>query len=261
MARRTEFNRPVGAGLGSFLAERGWHVAAFDFRGHGDSTPTPREGGTFGYDDLVAKDLPAICAFARSEIAHGLPLIVVGHSLGGHVALAAQGAGAIEVDAVAALGATMWLRHLDPSKVRWWAKRATVEAMLKLARRFGYFPTRALGLGSDDVSRGLVEDLARTVRTGAWTSADGRLDYWAALSRVHVPVLQILSEGDRFECDPESGARFAARCGDRSTVVRVARSDEGGPAPSHTGLVTSGAVRGVWTRVEAWMRTARSAGR
>jgi len=257
MARRTEFDRPAGAGLGAFLAERGWSVASFDFRGHGDSAAAPREAGTFGYDDLVLRDLPAICAFARSEVARGLPLVVVGHSLGGHVALAAQGARTIEVDAIAALGATMWLRHLDPSHVRWLAKRATVEGMLRLARRFGRFPARALRLGSDDVSRGLVEDLARTVRTGAWTSADGRVDYWDALSRVCVPVLQILSERDRFECDPESGARFAAKCGERSTVVRIAQRDDGGPAPSHMGLVTGGSIRSVWTRMEGWMRAAR----
>jgi predicted alpha/beta hydrolase len=256
MARRTEFDRPSGRGFGSFLSERGWHVASFDFRGHGDSAPTPREGGTFGYDDLVAKDLPAVSEFARSEIAAGLPLVVVGHSLGGHAALAAQASGAIDVDAIVALGATMWLRRLDPSRVRWGAKRATVEGMLGLARRIGYFPARRLRLGSDDIPLTLLEDVARTARSGAWTSADGRVDYWAALPCVRVPVLQVLSEGDRFECDPASGTAFAAACGSRCTVVRVGQSDDGGPAPSHMGLVTSGALTSVRTRIEEWMRGA-----
>jgi predicted alpha/beta hydrolase len=255
MARRTEFDRPVGAGLASFLIDRGWHVVAFDFRGHGDSGPAPREGGTFGYDALVTRDLPAVCEFARSEVGRGLPVVVVGHSLGGHAALAAQGTRAMQVDAIATLASTMWMWQLDLSHRRWWAKRATVETMLVVARRVGYFPARALRLGSDDEPRALIEDITRVVRSGTWTSADGGVDYLSSLSQVRVPVMQILSENDRFECDPESGARFAERC-PNSTIVRIARGDDETGAPTHMGLVTSGRVRGVWSQVEAWMRKA-----
>jgi predicted alpha/beta hydrolase len=255
MARRTEFDRPVGAGLASFLIDRGWHVVAFDFRGHGDSGPAPREGGTLGYDALVTRDLPAVCEFARSEVGRGLPVVVVGHSLGGHAALAAQGTRAMQVDAIATLASTMWMWQLDLSHRRWWAKRATVETMLVVARRVGYFPARALRLGSDDEPRALIEDITRVVRSGTWTSADGGVDYLSSLSQVRVPVMQILSENDRFECDPESGARFAERC-PNSTIVRIARGDDETGAPTHMGLVTSGRVRGVWSQVEAWMRKA-----
>jgi predicted alpha/beta hydrolase len=255
MARRTEFDRPAGAGLASFLIGRGWHVVAFDFRGHGDSGPVPREGGKFGYDAFVTSDLPAICEFARSEVGRGLPVVVVGHSLGGHTALAAQGSGAMQVDAIATLASTMWMRQLDLSHRRWWAKRATVETMLILARRVGYFPARALRLGSDDEPRALIEDIVGVVRSGTWTSADGSIDYLSSLSRVRIPVMQILSENDKLECDPESGARFVERCPNR-TIVRVARGDDDTEAPTHMGLVTSGRVRGVWAQLEAWMRKA-----
>jgi predicted alpha/beta hydrolase len=256
MARRSEFDRPAGAGLGPFLAERGWHVVSFDFRGHGDSAPRAREGGTFGYDAFVTGDLPAICEFARSEVARGLPVVVTGHSLGGHVALAAQGTGTIQADAVATVAATMWLRQLDPSHLRWWTKRATVEAMLTLARRVGYFPARAIRLGSDDEPRTLIEDIARVVRSEAWTSASGRVDYLSALSQVRVPVMQILSENDKFECDAESGTRFVERCGTRPNILRVTRTDDGGAPPTHMGLVTNGKVRGVWNELERWLREA-----
>jgi predicted alpha/beta hydrolase len=256
MARRSEFDRPAGAGLGSFLAERGWRVVSFDFRGHGDSAPRVRDGGTFGYDAFVTGDLPAICEFARSEVGRGLPVVVVGHSLGGHVALAAQGTGTIYADAVATLAATMWLRQLDPSRLRWWTKRATVEAMLALARRVGYFPARAIRLGSDDEPRALIEDIAQVVRSEVWTSANGRIDYLSSLSQVRVPVMQILSENDKFECDAESGTRFAERCGARPKIVRVTRADDGGEPPTHMGLVTNGKVRGVWNQLERWLREA-----
>jgi len=254
MSRRSEFDRPKGAGLAPFLVEHGWRVVAFDFRGHGDSRPAPHEGSTYTYDDLVNGDLPAVCAFARSRAARKLPLVIVGHSLGGHAALAAQGTGAIDVQRIVGFGASPWLPQFEPARARWAVKRAMLAAAGSLCRRVGRFPARTLRLGSDDVARGCLDDLQRFAGTGAWTSADQRVDYLASLGRVRVPVLQVVSDGDLLECPPECGERLAARCGGPHEVVRIARGDDGGRPPGHMGLVISGRVRSAWERVEAWMR-------
>jgi pimeloyl-ACP methyl ester carboxylesterase len=184
-------------------------------------------------------------------------VVVVGHSLGGHAAFAAQGTGAIAVDALVGLGAAPpFLGEHEPSRARWLLKRATFASMLATARRVGRFPSRALRLGSDDESVACVGDFERVARTGRWTSRDGRVDYLAALANVRVPVLQVLTAGDRFECVPECGERFIACCSGPREVVRVTGDDAGGPAPTHMGLVTSRQVRGVWDGMEAWMRRA-----
>src|SRR5262245_46771476 len=90
-ARKSTFGRPDRRGLGDVLGARGYRTLAFDFRGHGESRP-PKANPEWGYDDFVRFDMPAVvdCARARGE---GKPILVVGHSLGGHVALAAEGAG------------------------------------------------------------------------------------------------------------------------------------------------------------------------
>jgi predicted alpha/beta hydrolase len=253
MARRSSFDRPEGRGVAAHLIERGWRVVNFDFRGHGDSAPRVQDGASFGYDDLVRLDLPAVHEFARSRSKRRAPVVLVGHSLGGHVGLAAQGTGRTAFDAIVGVGANVWLRELEPSARRWLAKRGVMAGLLAVSRRVGRFPARRLRLGSDDEPRAYFEDFDRYTRTGRWTGADGE-DYLAALSRVRAPVLQVVSEGDRLECVPESGARFVARCGGPHEIVRITRSDDGGPPPDHMKMVTGGRIGSVWDRVEAWMR-------
>lgn len=254
MARRTEFERPKGAGVVSMLVARGWRVVSFDFRGHGDSGPLARDGATYGYDDLVARDLPAVYECARSRLRRKVPVVLVGHSLGGHVGLAAQGTGLVAFDGIVGVGANVWLRDLEPRRSRWLLKRATLAGIVAVSRRLGRFPARMLRMGSDDESRAYFEDFERFARTDAWTSADGRVDYLAALAAVRVPVLQLVSDGDRLACVPDCGARFVARCNGGHEIVRVPGGDDGGAPPDHMGLVTSGRIASAWNRVEAWMR-------
>jgi predicted alpha/beta hydrolase len=254
MARRSEFDRPAGQGLAQFFVARGWSVVAFDFRGHGDSTPRAGDGARWTYDDLVARDLPALWEFARSRLRRKRPVILVGHSLGGHVGLAAQGAGLVSFDGVVTIGANVWLRELEPSPARWLAKRAVLAAILEVSRRVGRFPARLVRIGSDDESLEYFEDLARFTRTGSWASRDGARDYLAALASVRVPVVQVVTDGDRLNCAPACGARFVQRCGGPRELVRVTRGDDGDRAPDHMGIVTGGNARAAWARAEEWIR-------
>lgn len=252
-ARKTEFGRRERAGLAQAYAALGWRTIAFDFRGHGEST-LPKGAAEWGYDDLVRLDLPAVvgCARARSE---DKPVVVVGHSLGGHVALAAQGTGTMSADGIVAIASNVWIRELETSGVRWAAKRAVGRGMLEAVARVGSLPARRLRLGSDDASARFVRDLLRFMGEGSWRSADGADDYLASLARVLVPVCAVASEGDRLVCHPASAEAFARRCRGPLHMVRITRSDDGGRPPGHMKVVTTDRARSKLIAALGWVES------
>jgi predicted alpha/beta hydrolase len=251
-ARKSEFERPHGDGLARFFALRGWRTIAFDFRGHGESGVAASAGGTWTYDDLVQRDMPAVVRSARAR-AKRLPVIVVGHSLGGHVALASQGIGALDADAIVLAAANVWVRALEPSRARWAIKRATLAAILAVCKRRGYFPARALRLGSDDESAAYFVAFERYARTGTWGTDDGRVDYLAAVHNVVAPVLAIASDGDLLNCHPACAELLLARVSGPARFEHVRRGNDGGRAPGHMELVTSLRARREWESALAWL--------
>ena len=240
-ARKTEFGRRERAGFAQACAANGWRTIAFDFRGHGEST-LPKGAPEWGYDDFVRLDLPAVvdCARARGE---GKPVVVVGHSLGGHVALAAQGTGKMAADGIVAIAANLWIRQFERSRVRWAAKLALARMMHESVSRVGRLPARQLRFGSDDASGRYVRDLLRFMREDSWKSDDGRDDYLTSLARVVIPVCAVSSEGDRMMCHPESADAFARRCSGPVELVHVSRGEDGRRAPGHMALVTTDRAR------------------
>ncbi len=247
-ARKTSFGRRDRPGLSHALARAGFRTVAFDLRGHGDSA-LAAGADAWGYDDLVRFDLPAVVSAARARD-EGLPLIVVGHSLGGHVALAAQGTGRMHADAIVGIAANVWLGELEPSIVRRIAKRVIASASMRAIDRIGRVPARALRLGSDDASAKTMRDLFRAPREGRWTSADGADDYLASLANVKVPVANVLGARDRLMCNPRAGEAFVRRCaGPCATFVADAR---------HMELVTSAEHHRVVLDAVRWAAAARS---
>lgn len=78
------------AALAEFLGVRGYHVHALDHRGHGRSVRTPEDIGHFadaaGWKTVVA-DLQAVINEVRRQHP-GLPVVLLGHSMGSFIAQA-----------------------------------------------------------------------------------------------------------------------------------------------------------------------------
>ena len=244
------FGRQTGfRWVSRMFRDRGWRAITFDFRGHGKSPAS-----AYGYDDFVLHDLPAVvdCARARSE---GKPVALMGHSLGGHVALGAQGCGLVSLDAIVLVASNVWLRDFEPSAAVWAAKRMILEGFVRTARRVGKFPARALKLGSDDESLEYVEDIARFGLDGRWVSRDGTRNYLSALTEVQIPLYSIASDGDRINARPVSVERMLSRCRAKIHIDRVRKGDDGGKPPGHADLLLTQTARSAFERAEAFLRT------
>jgi predicted alpha/beta hydrolase len=252
MASRRMWSAPRGRGLEGALVERGLRTLCLDFRGHGDSAPSASQGNRWTYGDLVGEDLPALVESARDRWPNDR-MTVIGHSLGGHVAAASAAVSLIDIDALVILATNVWLPSFEPNPFLRAKKGAVVRMSRGITRARGFFPARALRLGSDDESAGMMDAWTGWWKRDVWTSDDSKIDYAPALQKLTVPVLAIASLGDKYLCTPDAALRFAKLAVSSQTEFElVRRADDGGPAPDHMELVTTRAAASIWQRIASF---------
>ncbi len=88
---------------GPWWAERGVTTYAIDQRGHGRSP----QRGIWPGSDLMIQDLEDLIKAARATHP-GLPIYVLGHSMGGAVVIAAHGEGVLGVDGTILVAPAVW---------------------------------------------------------------------------------------------------------------------------------------------------------
>jgi predicted alpha/beta hydrolase len=242
--------------LGSVMRERGWEVHCPDFRGHGASRRGHPSRRPWTYHDLVSLDVPRLIRFA-TERSPSLPLCVVGHSLGGHVAAASVVAGfSPEPAAWAFLGVNVWEPYPGHPRSRALLKSAILLAFDRLSRRLGYFPARRLGIGSVDEAAPYVADLVRFWRSGSWGPRD-RPDYRDGTDGLAAPALGVYGVGDRWMAPVRDGEAWLQRLSAGEAEIWHARAGVDGlkTDPDHMGLACDPASRPLWERLETWLAT------
>jgi predicted alpha/beta hydrolase len=237
-------------GLVSHLAARGLVALAIDLRGHGESGPLPREGGDWGYDDLVEQDCGALFAWAQRRFPE-LPCVAVGHSLFGHVALGHVARHpTAPLDGLALLACNV--AHPGWRLRSRLVKGGLIELMHVLARLRGHLPARRLGAGSDDEARGYVHDFVRSSRSGQWRARDG-FDYWRALPSVTRPVLALAAADDRLLAPPEEARSLVSPI--LQARFHIVGRASGLPFdPDHMSLVLDERARPAWDDVAQFAR-------
>ena len=141
----TAVPRKIYRGLASYLAEQGFAVVTYDYRGIGGSRPRLLRGFKVRMRDWAALDVAGAIDHMRA-VWPRLPLAVVGHSFGGQAVGLAPNNGEISRALFVAAQAGYWRLFHSPEKYR-------VYAMLRfigspIAHVIGYVPGK-LGIGED----------------------------------------------------------------------------------------------------------------
>jgi hypothetical protein len=159
------------------------------------------------------------------------------------------------VRAVVMMASDVWQRRFEPARWRWWVKRAFDVSSWLVVRAVGHLPARRIRIGTADEARTYWTQLHRGIADDRWVGLDGR-DYHAGLVDIGVPVLHVLSEGDRFYACPRSALNFTSTLPHRQVLI-LGRDDA--PAdlrdyrPGHMQLATSPASAGAWWAVARWI--------
>lgn len=133
------------APFAQWLAQQGFWVVTFDYRGMGASRPAQYRRSLRGFEADVRtwaeRDCAAVIDFADAHLADR-PLLWIGHSLGGQVLGLVPNRARVRAMVTVAVGSGYWLENAPAlRRYVWWLWYVAAPAAMRL---FGYFPGRRL---------------------------------------------------------------------------------------------------------------------
>ncbi|MBS7540982.1 alpha/beta hydrolase family protein [Ancylobacter lacus] len=221
------------ARFAGWLADHGFDVLTFDYRGIGESRPARLRDFHAGWVDWGEQDLDAALGFAAAR-GLGRALHVVAHSIGGFaVGLAPS---AVAVSRIVTVGSQFahW-RDYDPAARRAMYLKWHV-AMPALAALFGYVPARRLGW-MEDTPAGVARDWSRM--GGRFEASLRRHDPAAAaalparFAALRAPLLAISLTDDPFGTIAATERLLGYFTGCPRTHLRLAPAEVGETAIGH----------------------------
>lgn len=230
------------------LHRRGHTVISFDHRGHGESAPSASPRVRFGYQELV-DDLDAVLDLVERAYPRA-PRFLLGHSLGGQIAMLYAATRPTRLDGVGLVAAgSVWYRAFRGAGAV--CTLIGAQVIVGLTTLLGYWPGHRLGFGGRQPAR-LMADWARQCRTGRFAPTGADVDYERKLRELRLPVLAVSIEGDPLApstaVDDLSGkARHSVR-----TRRHYTRADAGTDRLDHFVWARGGEPLSWW--VDEWVR-------
>ncbi len=127
-----------------YAVKRGYDVITFDYRGIGASAPDTLKGYDVDYLDWAKQDLAAALSYANQQ---NLPVVLVGHSFGGHALGLLPDYNNLHAAYVFGTGAgwSGWMPIMERAKVNlMWSCIAPI-----IVKLHGYLTWSKLGMGED----------------------------------------------------------------------------------------------------------------
>ncbi|WP_349435219.1 alpha/beta fold hydrolase [Pararhizobium sp. A13] len=234
-----------------FLAQRGFTVLTYDYRGIGRSRPTRLRGFDCRWADWGERDFAAALDFLRARAPDG-PMMVVGHSIGGFLPGLARNAPLI--DRMLTVGAqyAYWRDYAAAQRICLFLKWHV--AMPVLTALYGYFPGRKLGW-LEDLPAGVAKDWSfRRARMEFSHPPAARGEVLQRFAAVTADILAIAVTDD--ELATTSAIRRALRYykNAASTEVALSPGDLGSDKIGHFSLFHERHAADFWLDTLIWLR-------
>ncbi|TCS06990.1 alpha/beta fold hydrolase [Rhizobium sp. BK418] len=225
-----------------FLAEHGFDVLTYDYRGIGLSRPARLKGSGYRWQDWGEQDFDAARLFMENK-RPGEQLLVVGHSIGGF--LPGFSASTEGITRVLAIGAQYghWRDYAETRRWRLFLKWHVVMPATTLL--FGYFPGRRLGW---------LEDLPKDVALD-WAFQRG----WKEPASRHfenfrAPVLSLTVSDDEIATVQALRRGFSHYRNAQVEEVLLRPEDLGFSRIGHFDLFHARHASGFWLDSLLWLR-------
>jgi predicted alpha/beta hydrolase len=235
------------ARFAAFLAERGFTVLSFDYRGIGLSRPARLRGMRARMCDWPLLDAAGALDFLE-RVAPGERLMIVGHSIGGvSTALLPQAA---RLAAVLMVGAQSGYWRNWPPLRRPWIWLAVHVAIPLLARLVGFFPSSRIGFG-EDLPKGVALEWARWCRHPRYLA--GALGAGEAFARFAAPLRSYVADDDAFAPPRAAAALLELYFGARAELRAVSPRDVGVDRIGHFGFFRERFRDTLWREAADWL--------
>lgn len=239
----------------AFLAEHGFTVLTYDYRGIGLSRDGSLRGKRYSWRDWGERDLDAVIRFAEAQ-ALTKPLAVVAHSIGG--VLIGYAPNANRIDRILTVGAqyAYWRDYRPDDRLRllWrWHVVMPILAML-----CGYFPGRRLGWLEDLPAPIAREWALRRARLEASQPIDDRDAILGRFAAVRAPILACSMTDDPFGTLAALTRALAYFSGAARHVAMLEPARFGEAAIGHFAPFHDRFRETLWRDMLVWLRDGRN---
>lgn len=244
MGVRQDFYAPFAR----FLAENGIHVLTFDYRGSGWSRPRKLADFPATVTDWAELDLDAMLAEARKP-APQLPLLFVGHSLGGQILGLAPHNESVRAIVNVTVGSGYYKFNEKMAlhvRILWFV------LMPSLLPLFGHFPGKKLRM-IGDLPMGVAWQWRKWCLHPDYVLSEGG-DSYARFARVKAPILSLSFTDDPMITHRAIQSLEGFYPNARLDSRHVAPADVGRERVGHFGFFAGESRDTLWKQSLEWLR-------
>jgi predicted alpha/beta hydrolase len=244
------------AEFAQWLAQQGYVVFSFDYRGMGDSRPAAHRRSLRGLAaDVVTwaeRDASAALSLLDSKLAPGTPIHWLGHSLGGQIFGLVPNRDRVARMVTVGCGSGYWLENVPRlRRYVWWLWFVLVPVSLPL---FGYFPGRMFRKVGD-LPAGVMTQWRRWCLHRDYLMGEGGPARRERYAQVRTPILSLSFTDDELMSARNIESIHGFYASAPKTMKRIAPQDVHEKRIGHFGFFRKNFEPTLWPQVTAWLAT------